>query len=337
MCGRRDTGVHRAVSSLSDKYDYSLFEYANETRGLQCQRICRDNNVTIILDYSVPRKLFNELFLYCDDLPTVVSGQDNLANILYLNLLSTGRPFFWEVLIFQALAPFDILRFVRQRRGEKDADQLDRLWYLGSLSHAQAEQAEMFYAPHPYRALFKRIATAANEHPSFVPQLYYLILSQLYRSGVGFRRPEKLIAQLGSSPVTSNSWRKEILRHLALFDQYPCPLSERGADNIQAFTASLERRDMDSFSLRRILCTLKNPPYDWFRPYSEGIDSIERMASLFRDEYVYYLVVNVTQGCSIRCDICHLDAAGLVRYMPWPWVVELARIVNTLRRSGQVG
>ncbi|MDD5129369.1 MAG: HAD-IIB family hydrolase, partial [Candidatus Omnitrophica bacterium] len=53
-------------------------------------------------------KLFGQLFTLSDDLPSLVTGQDNLSNILYVNAQTSGRAFFWEVLVFQALAEFDL-------------------------------------------------------------------------------------------------------------------------------------------------------------------------------------------------------------------------------------
>jgi hypothetical protein len=173
MCGQKDKAVIAAAKELAQKFDYNLFVYANDHGVLTNYRRAQSNNVTVIMDFSVPRKLFNELFLYSDDLPTLVSGQDNLANILYLNVLTTGRPFFWEALVFQTTSFLDILIYLQQQMGREDADYLKVLWDTRQVSSGAAD---MFAAPRQYRYFFKKVSLALNQHVSFVSQMYYLML-----------------------------------------------------------------------------------------------------------------------------------------------------------------
>jgi hypothetical protein len=128
--------------------------------------------------------------------------------------------------------------------------------------------------------------------------------------------------------------RDRIRKRIALLDNYSCPLSEKGKNAILAIKAALEKQDTRHIVLKHFLHDLKNPPYDWFRQYSEGINGPGQIWSLFTAVLERNLVVNVTQDCSIRCDFCHLEADDFVRRMPWPWVVEIAEAVNKLR-AGQ--
>lgn len=173
MCSRGDAGVISEVKKLAAEHDYNLLIYAQEGGKLEIENRSKSNNVTLIMDYSVPRKLFNELFLYSDDLPTLVSGQDNLANIIYLNLLTTGRPFFWEVLVFQATALYDMLGYLKTEVGESDADKFKQLI---SNSSNNIDAQGMFLAPREYRNFYKKIAQALDKHNSFIAQMYYLLL-----------------------------------------------------------------------------------------------------------------------------------------------------------------
>lgn len=201
MCGRSDKAVIEKIQDIAKSYDYNLFIFNNSSEGLEVSHESKSNNVSIIMDYSVPRKLFNELFLYSDDLPTLVSGQDNLANILYLNLLTTGRPFFWEVLIFQATAASDMISFLRNKIGEAEADYFNSL--LNNLKVSD-DQAEMFSHPRKYRYFYKKVAQAFNEHKSFIAQVYYVMLLQTDKqSYAGRKRAQELMAQLHNLSVNN--------------------------------------------------------------------------------------------------------------------------------------
>jgi len=212
MCGKSDVLVQQEVSKIAREKGYNLFVYANENKNLEPANLSKDSKITIMLDYSVPRKLFGELFLYSDDLPTVVSGQDNLANILYLNTLSSGRPFFFESLIFQENVEFSIRQFVEAHLGKEDADYFYNLFRL-TLKHN--DQKEMFSAPRKYRILFKKVAMALDKHRSFVPETYYLILRQLdkYASNANRAgRAEDLISkqELQSAGIKSDTINRKI-------------------------------------------------------------------------------------------------------------------------------
>ena len=202
MCGRNDKAVIEKVKQLAMQYDYNLFIYGEDMGMLRTYNKARNNNVSIIMDYSVPRKLFNELFLYSDDLPTLVSGQDNLANILYLNLLTTGRPFFWEVLVFQAAAFYDMLSYLRKTVGTDAADRFGML-VENNLEFKDIE--DMFASPRKYRHFFKKIAQALDKHKSFIAQSYYLMLRLgQNRSIADETRASILISKLNSAKSTKD-------------------------------------------------------------------------------------------------------------------------------------
>lgn len=194
MCGRQDKSVHQEVARIAEAMDYTLFTYSDEKRKIELAHASKDNKVTIILNYSAPRRFFGELFLYSDDLPTVVSGQDNLANILYLNTLSSGRPFFFEALIFQDDIEFSIKQFAGQYVGREEAERFYKLFRL--TRQQDAEQKTMFAQPRQYRILFKKIALALDKHKSFIPQTYYLILQQFSKNLKSSDRAEKLTSLL---------------------------------------------------------------------------------------------------------------------------------------------
>jgi len=194
MCGRSDKHVIEKIQEVCEENDYNLFIYNNSSTKLEVKRKSQSNNVSIIMDYSVPRKLFNELFLYSDDLPTLVSGQDNLANILYLNLLTTGRPFFWEVLVFQATAVSDMISYLRGKIGEVEADYFN---HLCNDFKSSDTQAEMFSSPRKFRLFYKKVAQVLNEQKSFIAQAYYLMLRQTNKQKyTGRARAIELISQL---------------------------------------------------------------------------------------------------------------------------------------------
>ncbi len=202
MCGRSDKEAIEKVKQLSEMYDYNLFIYEKTGGRLEIYNEARNNNVSIIMDYSVPRKLFSELFLYSDDLPTLVSGQDNLANILYLNLLTTGRPFFWEVLIFQSTAFLDMLIYLRKTVGE---DATDRFRNLIENNLGFNDIEDIFANPRKYRSFFKKIAQALDRHKSFISQAYYLMLRFGQNHNIASEiRAKELISKLNSIKLTKD-------------------------------------------------------------------------------------------------------------------------------------
>ncbi|MDD5116644.1 MAG: ribose-phosphate diphosphokinase, partial [Candidatus Omnitrophica bacterium] len=104
-----DNKLREEVFKAAEAGDYSVLEYSHE-RGRLETVLSGGSNVRIVINTVVPRKLFGQLFTLSNDLPSVVTGQDNLSNILFLNAQTKGRVFFWEVLVFQALAEFDLKR-----------------------------------------------------------------------------------------------------------------------------------------------------------------------------------------------------------------------------------
>jgi ubiquinone/menaquinone biosynthesis C-methylase UbiE/tetratricopeptide (TPR) repeat protein len=238
MCGWQDRQLQEKVKDISLNNDYNLFIYDDREKKLICKNVSQNNNVSIILDYSIPRKLFNELLLHSDDLPTVVSGQDNLANILHLNLLSSGRPFFWEVLNFQILAEYDLIDFIRKRLGNEEANFLDKLWDLHSLT---PEQEEMFLAFPKYCEFFKKIAQVLDEHPNFISHIYYLILTQLFQNKSSLFDLTKYSSC--SSPISGGNISEEmrILEVLASEPLLPSQIAEKSGLSEEEVDSILER------------------------------------------------------------------------------------------------
>ena len=76
----------------------------------------------------------------------------------------------------------------------------------------------------------------------------------------------------------------------------------------------------------KLLVQFKNPPFDWFVSYFQGIDDADLLRMFDRTH-----AVNVNKGCSVQCDCCYANADKKVRYMAWPYMVEIAA---RLRRAG---
>ena len=178
MCSTIDKSLQEEMRRLARNNQYHLMVYDEQSNSLKIVHEAKASKVAVIMDYSVPRKLFEETFLFADDLPTLITGQDNLANVLYLNLLSTGRPFFWEELIFQTEGQFQLMTFAREHLSDQDFYLLSQIWDKRNPVNEQA--AIIFAAPRQYRFLFKRLAQAIEDHHvHFSAQVYYLILRGL--------------------------------------------------------------------------------------------------------------------------------------------------------------
>ncbi|MBU1995772.1 MAG: 4-alpha-glucanotransferase [Candidatus Omnitrophica bacterium] len=195
MTSRGNKALHEKVYEIVEENDYSLFRFNEEGKVLELVRASKDGKVTVVLDYSVPRKLFSELMLYSDDLPSMVSGQDNLANVLYLNHLGSGRPFFWEVLIFQGTAEIDLKILAEKKLGKEAADRLRESWNMYDQSE---RQEDMFAHPRLHRIFFKELSSAVSRDKHFVSQIYYMMLREREKAGwgTGRKRAEKLVQDI---------------------------------------------------------------------------------------------------------------------------------------------
>ncbi|HBG61480.1 MAG TPA: hypothetical protein DDX37_06595, partial [Candidatus Omnitrophica bacterium] len=195
MTSRGNKGLHEKIYEIVEKNDYSLFRFNDEGNKLELVRASKDGKVTVVLDYSVPRKLFSELMLYSDDLPSMVSGQDNLANVLYLNHLGSGRPFFWEVLVFQATAEIDMKILAEKKLGKEAGDRLRDSWNLWKQNEIQED---MFAHPRPHRVFFKELSSAVSRDKNFLSQIYYMMLMEREKQGwgKGSKRAEALLENI---------------------------------------------------------------------------------------------------------------------------------------------
>ncbi len=159
---------------------YKMLSYSRERQELELiDNGIEGNNVTIVVDNCIPRKLFNELFLYSDDLPTLVTGPDNLINVLFLNTISSGRPFFWEVRPHQNST--DILTEVQAIFNREIRDKLSVLWSLMG-NDSKEERSKMFLDPKQSGHFFADIAKNIFSPTIFEGNLHHMILWQIYNN-----------------------------------------------------------------------------------------------------------------------------------------------------------
>jgi hypothetical protein len=109
-----------------------------------------------------------------------------------------------------------------------------------------------------------------------------------------------------------------IMEQLRILRAYSCPLSDTGRRAVQQIGERLLA--MDQRAISESLAVLQAPPRNWFRDYFEGMER-RQIRELFTHNFH---VVNLTQGCSIHCDICLLSSRPPVRRMPSPWGEEVA-------------
>lgn len=111
--GEADKGFRDEVLRIASQEGYGVFEYNQNSKMLEPANISK-SNITVILDTEVPRKLFGQLFVLSDDLPSLITDQDNLSNMIHLNQNTQGRTFFWEASVFQAISEIDLRGFAKE-------------------------------------------------------------------------------------------------------------------------------------------------------------------------------------------------------------------------------
>jgi ribose-phosphate pyrophosphokinase len=113
-----DQDIYDRALQIAKWNDFELLKYNN---GLKVENK-GNSNVTLITNTSVPRKLFGQLFTLSDDLPSLITGQDNLSNIIHVNAITQGRAFFWEVLTWQGLAAMGLKDIARDMFGPESEE-----------------------------------------------------------------------------------------------------------------------------------------------------------------------------------------------------------------------
>jgi hypothetical protein len=101
------------LAKIVDSEGYSLLEYDGSAEKFRKVNDNPKSNVTVVCDSSVPRKLFGQLFVLSDDMPSLISGQDNLANILLVSAEGRGRAFIPELLCFQHDVGYQFSKFIQ--------------------------------------------------------------------------------------------------------------------------------------------------------------------------------------------------------------------------------
>ncbi|MFA6358535.1 MAG: phosphoglycerate kinase, partial [Candidatus Omnitrophota bacterium] len=166
---QEDRAIREEIFRIANESDFSIFEYSQASGELELVSAGRES-VWIVMNTVVPRKLFGQLFTLSHDLPSLITGQDNLSNILCLDALTPGRVFFWEVLIFQTLAEYDLKGVAKKTlSNEEYAIFNETLEYDRNTDYDLL--AKLFSEHDSYRAIYHKLGVAVNREFSFVRRI----------------------------------------------------------------------------------------------------------------------------------------------------------------------
>ncbi|MDD3345464.1 MAG: ribose-phosphate diphosphokinase, partial [Candidatus Omnitrophica bacterium] len=170
---QNDRQMRDEVLKMAEESGFCVFEYNHGSEKLE-SLVTGCSDVCIVMNTVVPRKLFGQLFTLSGDLPGLVTGQDNLSNILYVNAQSEGRVFFWEVLIFQALAEFDL-----KRAAEKILTKDEYVDFNESLKSGYGANYDLLYklfSEHDkYRQMYHKLGEGIANEFSFARRIHTVI------------------------------------------------------------------------------------------------------------------------------------------------------------------
>ena len=161
------------VIGTAKEHGFKLLEYFHKDGAL---KIVEDgkSNVTLIMNTSVPRKLFGQLFALSDDLPSLITGQDHLSNIICVNALTHGRAFFWEVLIFQYTAQYELQLAAEKILSLQEYEMLKETMKPGQ--NANYDLLAGLFAEHDkYRALYHKLAAGLNKEFDFADRISRIV------------------------------------------------------------------------------------------------------------------------------------------------------------------
>jgi ribose-phosphate pyrophosphokinase len=161
---------------IAGEYGFKLFEYSRKDGTLK-MAMDGKSNVTLIINTSVPRKLFGQLFALSNDLPSLITGQDNLSNIICVNALTKGRAFFWEVLIFQYTAEYEL-----QRAAENILNAQEYEIFKETMKPGQQVDydllAGLFIEHDKHRGAYHKLAAGLSKEFDFADRISYIINKQ---------------------------------------------------------------------------------------------------------------------------------------------------------------
>lgn len=174
--GQDDKYVYDKTIEIGKQNRFNIFEYSNTYPGL---RKIQDSqsNVTLIMDTGIPRKLFGQLFILSDDLPSLISGQDNLVNVMCVNAIMQGRVFFWEVLSFQHLAALELQIAAKKILGPETYQIFDQTMKANHESD-YGILAKLFAMHDDYRGIYKELAGPLMREFDFATRISDLITKQ---------------------------------------------------------------------------------------------------------------------------------------------------------------
>ncbi|MDD5504204.1 MAG: ribose-phosphate diphosphokinase [Candidatus Omnitrophica bacterium] len=156
---------------------FRLVEYCSEESSLKIV-LSGNTNVTLVLNSSVPRKLFGQLFALSNDLPSLITGQDNLGNMLCINSITPGRAFFWETMPFQATAKLDLSKAASDIL-QSDEYGLYKIMIDATSHNRDTGLSSSLFAEHDrYRPVLKKLALAVIEKWDFIKSLSGIINEQ---------------------------------------------------------------------------------------------------------------------------------------------------------------
>lgn len=161
--GKKDSvGVRRDFDGIIEPFDCSFYDYEQESGRVKPVRESSSGLVIVGLS-SVPRKLYSELFTLSHERPSVISGQTNLANMLYLNTISPdspslggGRAFRWETRQWQHGVDFQF-RHTLSRIDPKLEDQYKSITQTWENPLYEENNARMFHDHDSLRPVFHAI------------------------------------------------------------------------------------------------------------------------------------------------------------------------------------
>ena len=163
--GRNDKKVREEALKAADENGYSVFEYSHEKKKLVALRTA-PGKVTIIMNSDVPGTLFEELFVLSDDLPSLISGSNNLSSMMFMCGKTSGRAYFWEAIATQLSAGADLDRFAKEVLTSEEYEMF-REQQEPVRSADYDLLARLFIDHSAYRPLFRKLAVEVDNKFNF--------------------------------------------------------------------------------------------------------------------------------------------------------------------------
>ncbi|MFA5200675.1 MAG: hypothetical protein WC442_07250, partial [Candidatus Omnitrophota bacterium] len=166
----------KAVIAKAKEYGYRLVKI-NSAKGTKVVLNNSKSNVVIVLFDFVNYGIFEDIFIFADDLPSLVRGAVTLSNQYYISSV-TGRPFLFESSIWQGDLSYNLEQVAKSILGQQEAFVkfiFGVKIYPQSTSPEQYESAaELFYLP-SVRQAFKKFTSISLAEFDFRQNLKVII------------------------------------------------------------------------------------------------------------------------------------------------------------------